>query len=305
MTAPFAIAAVVAALAALPAAAGGYGAPPPAMKTGLDALVRAYPDHLESHDGTHLLWKDGTRMAVSDGRTDKSFADLLDAPDIDDQFAFAYPAGAAAADPGPDVDPGRIRNEPFFLKMYGDCRRGEVKRRLRTILFFGKPMQVTTVNGVDRALEAVMRDLQPLPPALHAHLTPHAGAYNCRTIAGTRRLSVHAYGAAVDIATRSGDYWQWSKPGRDGKPVWRNRIPAAIVEAFERHGFIWGGRWSHFDTLHFEYRPELIGEGARPEGRADPTPEPAGAPPPPPHPHSFLPETPSSLPVRQETGGPP
>jgi hypothetical protein len=32
-----------------------------------------------------------------------------------------------------------------------------------------------------------------------------------------------------------------------------------IVAIFERHGFIWGGRWSHFDTMHFEYRPELLG----------------------------------------------
>ena len=41
-------------------------------------------------------------------------------------------------------------------------------------------------------------------------------------------------------------------------PVWRNRVPAAIVEIFERHGFIWGGKWYHYDTMHFEYRPELI-----------------------------------------------
>jgi len=27
---------------------------------------------------------------------------------------------------------------------------------------------------------------------------------------------------------------------------------------FERHGFIWGGRWWHYDTMHFEYRPELL-----------------------------------------------
>ena len=31
-----------------------------------------------------------------------------------------------------------------------------------------------------------------------------------------------------------------------------------IVDVFERHGFIWGGRWFHYDTMHFEYRPELL-----------------------------------------------
>ena len=37
-----------------------------------------------------------------------------------------------------------------------------------------------------------------------------------------------------------------------------NRIPKEIVKVFEKHGFIWGGRWYHYDTMHFEYRPELI-----------------------------------------------
>jgi len=29
-------------------------------------------------------------------------------------------------------------------------------------------------------------------------------------------------------------------------------------QTFEHHGFIWGGKWWHFDTMHFEYRPEII-----------------------------------------------
>ena len=34
-----------------------------------------------------------------------------------------------------------------------------------------------------------------------------------------------------------------------------------IVRIFEKHGFIWGGKWHHYDTMHFEYRPELVGRG--------------------------------------------
>ncbi len=37
------------------------------------------------------------------------------------------------------------------------------------------------------------------------------------------------------------------------------QIPMEIVRIFEKHGFIWGGRWHHYDTMHFEYRPELAG----------------------------------------------
>ncbi len=46
-----------------------------------------------------------------------------------------------------------------------------------------------------------------------------------------------------------------------GSYPFKNRIPAEIVAIFEKHGFIWGGRWYHYDTMHFEYRPELIGPG--------------------------------------------
>ena len=39
---------------------------------------------------------------------------------------------------------------------------------------------------------------------------------------------------------------------------YHNTFNMKVVEIFERHGFIWGGRWYHFDTMHFEYRPEMF-----------------------------------------------
>jgi hypothetical protein len=33
---------------------------------------------------------------------------------------------------------------------------------------------------------------------------------------------------------------------------YRSRLPFDIVQIFEKHGFIWGGKWEHFDTMHFE-----------------------------------------------------
>jgi hypothetical protein len=35
-------------------------------------------------------------------------------------------------------------------------------------------------------------------------------------------------------------------------------VPRQVVQAFEEQGFIWGGKWLYFDTMHFEYRPEII-----------------------------------------------
>jgi hypothetical protein len=79
-------------------------------------------------------------------------------------------------------------------------------------------------------------------------------------------MSMHAFAAAIDISTATTDYWLWNEPV-DGRYPYRNKVPFEIVEVFERHGFIWGGKWYHYDTMHFEYRPELfLASGKRPEG---------------------------------------
>lgn len=228
----------------------------------LDALVRSYPQHLARIDGNDLVWQDGTRMPLDDGRGRKPFAQWLAEPDIEDMLQVPYPAGARGTPPARDSDPGRARNAAFFDKMYGDCRKGEVTRHLVEIVWLpkkaGQKLKVTRVNGVAEKLEAVSRVLDALPASLDAFLAPSAGTYNCRTIAGTSRVSAHGLGIAIDLALRRADYWQWAKPLADGSYAYRNSVPAEIVAAFEAHGFIWGGKWHHYDTMHFEYRPELL-----------------------------------------------
>lgn len=222
-------------------------------------LTAAYPKHIRSIDGGTILFRDGTRMAVSDGKVGKSAAERPRTPDVDDMFAEPYVAGRPARPPRAGEDPGRTRYEPFFDRIYGDCSRGEVTPRMRDVAWMpdrkGGTVRVTTENGVADQLEKVVRDLKALPPAMTRYLVPSAGTYNCRTIAGTGQRSMHAYGIAIDIATPMADYWRW---GGGKGAAYRNRIPFEIVEIFERHGFIWGGKWSHFDTMHFEYRPELL-----------------------------------------------
>lgn len=234
------------------------GLPAPAQDNLLDALVRAYPDFLVGHDDKVLIWKDGTRMPVADGRGDKSFEEKLRAASILDQLSLRYPKGPLAKPPGPEEDPGRFRNAAFFDKMYGDCAKGEVQRKLEEVAWLpqsgGGSVRVTTVNGVADRLRAVSGELDALAPALRKFAFPSAGAFNCRTVKDTGVRSMHAWGAAIDLNTRFADYWLWQRKGAG----YRNRIPAEIVQIFERHGFIWGGKWGHFDTMHFEYRPELL-----------------------------------------------
>lgn len=118
-------------------------------------------------------------------------------------------------------------------------------------------LPVTTINGVAERLERVIAGLEGLPDRFKAYLVPSAGTFNCRAVADTGLLSMHAFAAAIDVNVARSDYWAWARDR--GEIPYRNRIPWEIAEVFEAERFIWGGKWYHYDTMHFEYRPELIG----------------------------------------------
>lgn len=88
-----------------------------------------------------------------------------------------------------------------------------------------------------------------------------------REIAGSATRSRHAWGLAIDLVPRSYDgrhvYWRWSRALEGGDwdriPMERRwSPPRRVVAIFERHGFVWGGKWPLFDAIHFEYRPEIL-----------------------------------------------
>ena len=93
-------------------------------------------------------------------------------------------------------------------------------------------------------------------PSLSRMFTKLGGTFNWRTIAGSDSRSLHSWGVAIDLNTELAHYWRNEPQNRP--LIWKNSYPQAIVDAFEAEGFVWGGRWYHFDTMHFEYRPELL-----------------------------------------------
>jgi hypothetical protein len=177
-------------------------------------------------------------------------------------FYAPYPLGRAGIPPGINIDPGRVRFHPFYSKMYGDCTKDEVAQNLVDVVWLRskgrQPLKASRVNGVAEHLQAVSDELDKLPDKFAKYLEPSAGTYNCRPVAGTKRISAHGSGIAMDIALEHADYWYWNKPDKDGRYPHKNRVPWEIVQIFEKHGFIWGGKWYHYDTMHFEYRPEIL-----------------------------------------------
>ena len=238
---------------ALPAFHAAAGEMPP------DILKRAYPDAIARADGNTIVFNDGTRLDAGAGDPTKSFDERIAHADLRDMFRLAYPKGAALAAPAQDFDPGRFRDKAFFDHLYGDCRKGQVEKRLVSVTWLPKTWghAVKFAPQAAAALGAVSNEIDAMPAAIKRAAYPTAGTYACRGVADKGQPSMHAYGAAIDLNLDVSNYWLWDGHGK-GAPVWRNRMPREIVDAFERHGFIWGGRWYHYDTMHFEYRPELL-----------------------------------------------
>ncbi|MEI2296995.1 M15 family metallopeptidase [Ensifer sp. MJa1] len=238
----------------------GKASAEPALANRLALLAKAYPDAIERMDGNALMLRDGGPALVIDDGKRKSHAEKLAAADIEDSLSQIYPLGRCAEPPPVNFDPGRIRSEALMKRLYGGSAAA-VKRDLVGVDWFGRRLLVTRRHGAAKSLQAVEAELARRPE-LKRFVVPSAGTFNWRPIAGTATLSVHSFGAAIDINTDFADYWRWAgkanAKAKAGTSAYRNRYPLEIVEIFERHGFIWGGRWYHFDTMHFEYRPELI-----------------------------------------------
>ena len=143
-------------LLAAPAAMLTQSAIEPATEA-LAALVRSYPEFLDRIEDNELLWKDGTRMRVDDGKGSKPLDAMLDDPDVKDMFLMRYPLGEKGVPPEPNFDPGRVRYLPLFNKMYGDCRSAGFMANATNVLRlpsrYGKNLQCTRVNRTAEELQ--------------------------------------------------------------------------------------------------------------------------------------------------------
>ena len=238
-------------------------------------LLKAYPDFFVAiRDDNHLQSRDGRVWPFDDGVHKADLEALLAQASLKDQLAQTYPAGFPVAIPARDQDPGRIRHEALFLAMYG-ASENAVRQHLRAVPWApsGRSVLFTRLNGADQALERVGQKLAE-NPALAAYVKQPAGTLNWRVIQGTNRRSAHSFAAAIDfqLPKNLGRYWQWSgcqanSPCTYPKALLEDKSLRELVRVFEAEGFIWGGKWYHFDSVHFEYRPELVGPacGNRPD----------------------------------------
>lgn len=236
----------------------------------LSCLLKAYPAFLSDKTDVRsniLIWQDGETMRYDDGVEPVDFETRLNQADLKEQMRIAYPLGNLAQPPALNHDPGRARYQPFFEKMYGDSASA-VRAQLTAVWWEPGKQSVTfsQANNAHLALAAVGKKM-----AEQADLIDYAqlslGTFNWRLIQGTNRQSNHSFGIAIDFKLPSHlhQYWRWrcqpKQPCGYPDAVLHDEKLQRVVGLFEQQGFIWGGKWYHYDTMHFEYRPELIACG--------------------------------------------
>ena len=238
----------------------------------LQRLKIAYPQCIQEAFEDCIVWADGQVMDIENSDVSKSVFDKIKNPSFADQLEQdPYILGKPESDP--ENDSGRIRFEPFFRKMYGNSPE-EVEANLVEVVWMPKvfgqgarTLRVTKINSIHEKIQKISEELEELVlvyPEYIQFVDQPGGTYCWRTIAGTNRLSNHSFGMTIDINITHSHYWQWDlkKEHRavceEAELLYRNAIPWEIVAIFEKHGFIWGGKWYHYDTMHFEYRPELM-----------------------------------------------
>jgi hypothetical protein len=161
------------------------------------------------------------------------------------------------------------RSPLFFDDLWRSHNRAEAYSRLKTIRFLGQSVNVhysimEELSLVEERIEEEARK----DAAVRAWVKglKSVTCWNWRTVADTASRSFHSYGAALDLmaAPQPGleTYWLWT---RDKHLDWwavpytkRQHPPKAVIKAFESQGFCWGGKWPLYDTMHFEYRPEIL-----------------------------------------------
>jgi flavodoxin len=243
-------------------------------------------------DGDWTLEMDGVIWYYAHGRF-LPREDLSRAEDFRPQFMYRYrsepPGSPDEANPWQDaanriisrrqssgsysvyrlsVNPGAVRSS-FIETLWQARTKEEAYAHQKWIDFLGRRVQIHAdieaplVRVEARIQELAVNDteIQGWLKSLHS-----ITGWNWRNVAGSANRSYHAYGVAVDLLMKAEagmeTYWQWTAAkGIDWRSVpaeKRQNPPVAAIRAFEEAGFIWGGRWPRYDTMHFEYHPELL-----------------------------------------------
>ncbi|MBU3158638.1 M15 family metallopeptidase [Clostridium frigoris] len=231
------------------------------MKQDILCLMMAYPEYIknieENNGYVYLIMKSGKKLCYDDKKV-KTIQEKLINPDLQDTLEQIYPLSPTKEIMISDFDPGRYRSYGLLHEVYGESKE-IIENNLTKVNIIYNNYQFNKKNKASNSLKTVMEEINPIlkmDQNLRNCLLPCSGTFNYRVISGTSRLSPHSFGIAIDLASDKRDYWKWATKDAGEKRLMS--YSSELVKIFEKNNFVWGGKWSHFDILHFEYRPEII-----------------------------------------------
>lgn len=226
------------------------------IKLDILSLMAAYPEHITNVEKTdnaiYVVLKSGKKIIYHDSNTMRG----IENPYIKYMLSDKYPLDNI--DKLQEYDPGRARIYTLLSEVYGGTQESIV-RNLLSVNLGGRNYYFNAKNNAAKNLKSAFMEVLSLTQkysSISSRLYPLGGTYNYRLIAGTGRLSAHSYGIAIDLVVDNREYWKWNTAEGGLERIFN--YPQIITEVFEKYGFIWGGKWKHFDLMHYEYRPEII-----------------------------------------------
>lgn len=127
-----------------------------------------------------------------------------------------------------------------------------IKPPYRMVLAWDTTKVVKTIRvnkacaeSLSRVLEAIIDHYGSQAAVEKARMHLYGGCYNFRVKRGGSTLSIHSWGAAIDLDPERNAF---------GK-VWRSgsgMMPKAVIDIFQAEGWEWGGLWAKADAMHFQ-----------------------------------------------------
>lgn len=231
-------------------------------KRDLLVLMLTYPECIKDiekdEEGFIYLIMQNNNKVLYDDKKEKSHEQKFYNSDLQDTLEQIYPLDMITDVMEEGQDPGRIRSYSFLSNMYGGSKEAVQKNIINKNTYYGT-MMFNKINGAADNLEKALNKVSELAKQntkIYNFVSPTSGTFNYRVIKDTGQLSPHAFAIAIDLKSDPADYWKWCNREKGGNRI--SIYPEEIVKTFEEYGFVWGGKWAHFDILHFEYRPEII-----------------------------------------------
>lgn len=253
----------------------------------LKAIQAAYPDLVKniSFDSElndwfitirnqNLYWADGRLLPKKDVQNRQKWAPIIsyfysdevqNPKDFSEELISALKPESLIKNRKASPPP----NYTFFMLLFNGRNRNEIIKQIRRSRFLGYDVWIhQRVVEPLRRVQTKIYEAQKTNTEVKKFLKElnQCWSFNWRVIADSGKLSNHSWGSAIDLLPANYKnkkiYWFWEAARNDYwmkiMPYRRWIPPKAVIEAFESEGFIWGGKWTLWDNMHFEYRPELL-----------------------------------------------